>query len=252
MTMTSEKIRIADIRVRDDHRPLKNKAIQAIASSIKEIGLKTPITIYRREKGYDLVSGHHRLKAMQSLGRKSIQAFVVDGPKIDARLWNVAENLHRAELSPLQRSQELKIWETQLMRSKVEQGAQPGGRQPNDKGISQTARRSGMSRDKVRRLRNIQNICPEAQAAAKKAALSQTALLKVAKESGRKAQVRKVAELANKKVERNQPLRWRELRHLRRLEKLFDAAKNFKTEWNEATVPARNAFIKTVLRSTGH
>jgi ParB family chromosome partitioning protein len=243
-----KKIRIADIVVPDNQRALVPDKLQALTWSIKEIGLKTPITVRLKNDKYYLVAGQHRLRATENLGTEFIDVFVTKGKKIDAKLHQIAENLHRAELTPDQKAEALKLWEKKLELSKAAQSAQPGGKQPHDKGITRTAKGTGMSRDEVRRLRKIASICPDAQAAAKKARLPKTAWLEVAKESGKKAQLKKVAELAHRKKEGGNKLRWGQQREVKRLKQSFDAAQRFKRAWDLASTISRQAFIKTVLR----
>ena len=251
MSKKIETIRIKDIRVSDDQRPIVPEKLQALTYSIKEIGLGTPIIVRQKNDKFYLVAGQHRLEAMKNLDKKSIDAFVIEGKKINAELRQIAENLHRAELTPDQSAKALKIWEEKLELSKAAQGAQgaqPGGKQPHDKGISRTAKRLGMSRDEVRRLREIASICPDAEAAAKKAGLPKTALLKVAKKSAKKAQLKKVAELAHRTKKGSDELAFSERREVKRLTQSFDDAQKFKRAWDLASVIARQTFVRTVLR----
>ena len=118
--------------------------MKAIAEWIEAIGLKTPPNDSNTKKGFELVTGHHRVAAMKLLQAKEIECHVIKEGKINARLWTCAENLHRAELTPIEHADVQRRWERQLQkRDKAAQRAQPGGRQPNDKGISRTAKSLG-------------------------------------------------------------------------------------------------------------
>src|SRR5260370_37687238 len=105
------------------------------------------------------------------------------GDKIDRQLWKCAENLHRAELTVMQRAAYVKKWENLLREwATDDQGAQKGGRQPADKGLSKTAKLLGTSRAFIRRSRRIGSLSRKAQKAAKAAGFddNEAALLKAA------------------------------------------------------------------------
>jgi ParB/RepB/Spo0J family partition protein len=217
-----------------------------------KIGLKTPITVRARDKGPVLVAGVHRLKAATALGWKQIPCMIIDCKKVDADLWSLAENLHRAELTALQRSEFIKNWERLLKeRTKGAQVAQPGGRQPHDKGNSATAKALGTSRDDVRRAKEIANISPKAKAAARAAGFdhNKSALLKIAREVGTKAQMKKVRELKQKTKSQGKLSRT-DKHHLRRLVELFNAASELKRAWAHASKEVRGKFISVILKPT--
>jgi hypothetical protein len=73
------------------------------------------------------------------------------------------------------------------------QVAHPGGQQPHDRGISRAAKILGFTREEVRRSQAIAGISEEA----KEIGLDkkQSALLKIAKENGSKAQLAKIEEI---------------------------------------------------------
>ena len=252
MKTTIRNFRIADIRVLGRHRPLVEKKVRMLADSIKAIGLNTPPSVRPSKKGPILVTGHHRVEAAKSLGLNHIDCFVMRGDKIERRLWSVAENLHRADLNKLQRAELVKKWaELIKQRAKVVQVAQPGGHQPNDKGLTKTAKQLGVSREEVRRSKKIASISPAAKTAAKAAGLddNQEALLKIAKAATSKAQLKKVAELAeSKKTASHGTLQPGEKKKLKALKKAYARAHEFRKVWTRATAVVRQNFIKTVLK----
>ena len=80
--MKDVEIRIDEIYVPAKHR----KAIdldkaEALAQSILEQGLQSPISVRRGKDRYVLVSGLHRLEACKALGEDTIVAIVVGAPK---------------------------------------------------------------------------------------------------------------------------------------------------------------------------
>ena len=252
MKTAIKKFRVADIQVLGKHRPLIPKKVSALANSIKAIGLKTPPTVRKSEKGPILIAGRHRLEAVKSLGWKKIECFVTRGNKIEGKLWRIAENLHRADLTKLERAEFIKKWDALIkVQAKGGHVAQPGGRQPNDKGTSKTAKQLGISRHTVRRSKRIAGISPKAKTTAKALGLSnnQSALTKVAKERTPWGQTQKVRELAkSKQTSRRHSLSPRETKQLRALKKAYKRAYKFEMAWKRATMAVRQKFVKSVLQ----
>jgi sulfiredoxin len=59
-------------------RPTLDKAkVAALAESIAQNGLQTPIQVRHDRNRYVLVTGLHRLEAARELGEKTIQALIV-------------------------------------------------------------------------------------------------------------------------------------------------------------------------------
>ena len=90
-----------DIIVGARLRALDRESVERLKESISKIGLKTPISVRSSEPGWTLVSGRHRLEACIELGMDEIPVVAETGSELEARLWEIAENLHRAELTAL-------------------------------------------------------------------------------------------------------------------------------------------------------
>ncbi|GAB0113713.1 ParB N-terminal domain-containing protein [Acidisoma sp. C75] len=96
----------------DRLRGADDNQVRALAESIREVGLLSPITvhrcrIYRRqmpEDGYGLVAGLHRLEACRSLGFTEIEANVVDLDDLDRQIAECDENLCGTQLTPSERA----------------------------------------------------------------------------------------------------------------------------------------------------
>jgi ParB-like nuclease domain len=110
--MTPEMIRVALVYPSHTGRTPDPERLKALAASIKEIGLRTPITVRRATKvkdgrdidAYEIVAGRHRYEAVRSLGAEEIACVVTDDDDLHAQLWEIDENLIRAELSPSERA----------------------------------------------------------------------------------------------------------------------------------------------------
>jgi ParB family transcriptional regulator, chromosome partitioning protein len=98
-----ERILVEDVQViSKHHREVNARTVASLAASMAKIGLRTPITVRRIEKDLDtktfLGAGRYRLEAAKKLGWEYIDAFVMKGTKADARMWQLMENLYRADL----------------------------------------------------------------------------------------------------------------------------------------------------------
>jgi uncharacterized ParB-like nuclease family protein len=102
-------LRVEQILVGDRLRGLNPCTVAGLKESITAIGLRTPISVryLSDEEGYGLVAGRHRLQACIELGMTEIEAREESGTELDARLWEIDENLCRAELTELERGEHL-------------------------------------------------------------------------------------------------------------------------------------------------
>ncbi len=122
MATRIEKKRIRDIIVIEkDHRPLIDEAVRRIACSMSEIGLRSPIAVHKGWGRHFLVAGRHRLEAAKSLGWSSIECEIIDDDKVEGRLWNWAENAHRADLTVLQQAEHAEEWD-RIVRERTKDG----------------------------------------------------------------------------------------------------------------------------------
>lgn len=170
-------------------RELDPETVASMATSIEQLGLLTPIAVFADDEGYRVISGRHRLAAMRSIGKEQIEALVYyDLTDVQIRLSEIVENLHRAELSALQRAEQISEYTKLMWERRKEGGAQVGHHPSNVKGSSgresgdsAAARDLGISRQAVQRSVTIANIDPAAKGAAKEAGFddNQQALLKI-------------------------------------------------------------------------
>jgi DNA modification methylase len=99
----SELIPIDRIVVKPGRRAVRD--VESLAENIQEHGrLLHPITVTRE---LVLVAGGRRLAACRLLGWVEIPAVVLDVDYLDAKLIEIDENLHRQELTVLERSEQL-------------------------------------------------------------------------------------------------------------------------------------------------
>ncbi len=116
--MIGHTIRVDDIEIGERHRALSTDAVERLAASMKDIGLKQPVSVRLVEEmivdgeltaGVPvLVAGAHRLAAAKSLGWSHIDCIEVEDDAITAELWELAENLHRHDLTKDQRDEHIR------------------------------------------------------------------------------------------------------------------------------------------------
>jgi ParB/RepB/Spo0J family partition protein len=177
----SAVVSVEDIIILPPRRDINDEAVATLAESIEKVGLHTPITVVERDGNLVLVAGGHRLAAFRHLGRHAIPAFVLPSSTTDqeARMWEISENLHRVELTALERSEMITEWQEL---AKVRKVSAPSNQQPRDQGYRETARELGIDEKAVRNAAKISTITLEAKEAAREAGIdnNQAKLLKVA------------------------------------------------------------------------
>lgn len=193
--MKIEPVFLEKINVSNRLRQLDEAVVVSLVESMKHLGQLYPITIYSpNENEVHLVTGAHRVEAAKRLGWDDIAAIFVTDNEIDREMQEIAENLHRAELTALERDTQIGRW-AELTAAKGAQIAPPsGGHQPQEKGVKKVARDLGIERTDVQRAIKVASISDEAKQAARDVGLddNRTALLQVAKEATPEAQVAKV------------------------------------------------------------
>jgi ParB-like chromosome segregation protein Spo0J len=95
-------VAIDEIDLSHTIRPYNAAVVAELAQSIRAIGLQTPLTCVVRDGQHVLVSGRNRLEALRVIGCEQAPVRIVDFDDVDAELWRLSENLHRAELTKLE------------------------------------------------------------------------------------------------------------------------------------------------------
>jgi len=198
LTMVQEPLRPA--------RRLQPEAVKELAESMAAIGLKTPITVrkamrYRDQiptEVWEIVAGRHRAAAARRLGWTEIEAIVSTGDPASDRLWEISENLHRADLDPIERAEHITKW-IELTTEKTVVASCDGslsdgrraGPQHQPRGVNAVARALGISKDEAHRAVKISGLDPAAKQLAKELwpRGNKAALLEAAREADPDAQV---------------------------------------------------------------
>ncbi|MBN2136382.1 MAG: ParB/RepB/Spo0J family partition protein [Sedimentisphaerales bacterium] len=75
-----------------------------LAESIKANGIVQPIVVRPAGSGYELIAGERRLKAAQMATLTTIPALVRRATDEQMHEWSLVENIHRANLNPVERA----------------------------------------------------------------------------------------------------------------------------------------------------
>jgi ParB family chromosome partitioning protein len=99
------EIEIADISPNpfQPRREFNEKELKELSDSISQNGLLQPILLRRNKNKYQLVTGERRLRAVQLIPRKTIQAYVRKNVSDhDMMELSLIENIQRVQLSPIE------------------------------------------------------------------------------------------------------------------------------------------------------
>ena len=172
------EIAIDDIIVPPTKRGIREAAVEGIMASMEELGQRYPITVYPDEKtGQPTLSvGRQRLEAARRLGWKSIRATTDDREPAKRRAWEYSENVDRAELTVLERAEQIAELIRLEVRPPTEEPTQvvsdqeptqsvplsKGGRGKKG-GIRQAAKKLRINREEARRSVLIDKLPPQAK-----------------------------------------------------------------------------------------
>lgn len=209
--MKIEQVFVDGVDVGERLRPLNEATVQSLVESMGRLGLLQPITVYTPDNNrIILVAGYHRLEAARRLEWDEIDCIFVNADEIECQLREIAENLHRAELTALERDEHIAKW-VELAAIKARQVDEPlkGGRQPNEKGQAKAARELGISEPDARRAAKVASLSDEAKQVARDTGLddNRSVLLAATKQSDdvtylRAEHARREAERQRKEVEK--------------------------------------------------
>ena len=103
---TPVEIPIGDIAA-NPHQPRRDfdqAALSELAASLKSNGLVQPIVVRHVDGRYELVAGERRLRAARLAGMNAIPAIVRELDSFTQAQMALVENIHRADLNPMERA----------------------------------------------------------------------------------------------------------------------------------------------------
>ena len=167
--MTKEeikKININELHPFTDH-PYKvedNEEMYALRDSIYQCGLLSPILVRpRAEGGYEVISGHRRVRALQLLKVNSIEARVCDMTDEEAILVMVDSNLHREHILPSEKAKAYKMKMDAMKRQgeRTDLTLSPMATKSAIDSAAEIGSAAGESRDQVFRYIRLNLLIPE-------------------------------------------------------------------------------------------
>ena len=167
--MTKEeikKININELHPFTDH-PYKvedNEEMYALRDSIYQCGLLSPILVRpRAEGGYEVISGHRRVRALQLLNVDSIEARVCDMTDEEAILVMVDSNLHREHILPSEKAKAYKMKMDAMKRQgeRTDLTLSPMATKSSIDSAAEIGSAAGESRDQVFRYIRLNLLIPE-------------------------------------------------------------------------------------------
>ena len=149
------------LKIHDRLRDLDESKVENIAASMGEIGLQQPISVWVSKDGaiIELVAGAHRVAAAKKLGWDKIDCIVVKMDELDRQLWEIDENLCRADLTELERAQHtsrraelIRTFEQKSVfakSAKTISGQSQNAQRGQGKFVADTAKKTGRSKRSV-------------------------------------------------------------------------------------------------------
>ena len=101
---TFAELPVASIRpnTRQPRTVFDEEALDELVGSIREVGVLQPVVVRPADDGYELVMGERRWRATQAAGLTTIPAIIRRTDDGDLLRDALLENLHRAQLNPLE------------------------------------------------------------------------------------------------------------------------------------------------------
>lgn len=100
---TTQRVKVSSVRESPTNPRERYGNLADLADSIRAHGVLQPIIVRpREERGFELISGHRRLRASKLVGLESVPAIVREMSNADVLEVQLAENLQREDLHPLE------------------------------------------------------------------------------------------------------------------------------------------------------
>jgi len=101
-------------------RAFDGERLAALAESIAQYGVLSPITVRLRYGRYELIAGERRLRAARLAGLARVPCLVLDVDLEESGLLAMVENLQREDLNPLEEAQAIQSLRERLPYSQEE------------------------------------------------------------------------------------------------------------------------------------
>ena len=102
------KVKLKDINPNPDQprRDFDEKTLEQLSQSIKNKGVITPLTLRKKDDGYEIIAGERRWRAANKANIRSVPAYIIN-IKNDSEMMEVAliENIQREDLNAIEEAE---------------------------------------------------------------------------------------------------------------------------------------------------
>ena len=168
---TVTTMKVANIRPFEGHpfAVRDNKDMWDLVDSIKKFGVLEPVMVIpHKDGGYEMVSGHRRMRACQLAGIENIPVIVRNLDRDEAIISMVDSNLKREEISPMEKARAYQM-KTDAMKRKMGRRTKEEIAQDEAMGIKrmsadeELAQQVGESPATIQRYKTLNKLVPELQ-----------------------------------------------------------------------------------------
>jgi hypothetical protein len=238
--MKIEKVEVDGIQLGRRLRQPNEAAIVGLVESMRRLGQLQPISIYSPDDATALlVTGYHRLEAAKRLGWEYIEAVFVTGDAVEREMQEIAENLHRSDLTVLERDEQIARWIELEAASRIYTTCGNSSKPGPKTSVAPSAEAIGINREAGRRAVKVASLSQAAKDAAREAGLddNRSALLEAASKPTVAEQVAAIHQRHTAKVIK---LADEPLNDMEAAEKQVAA---LMSAWNKAGKAAREEFL---------
>jgi ParB family transcriptional regulator, chromosome partitioning protein len=87
---------------RQPRTTFEDEALDALALSIREVGVLQPIVVRKTGSGFELIAGERRLRAAKLAGLATVPAVIRESDDAESLREALIENIHREDLNPIE------------------------------------------------------------------------------------------------------------------------------------------------------
>ena len=87
---------------RQPRTTFEDEALDALALSIREVGVLQPIVVRKTGSGFELIAGERRLRAAKLAGLATVPAVIRESDDTESLREALIENIHREDLNPIE------------------------------------------------------------------------------------------------------------------------------------------------------
>ena len=87
---------------RQPRTTFEDDALEALAMSIREVGVLQPIVVRKAGNGFELIAGERRLRAAKLAGLATVPAVIRESDDAESLREALIENIHREDLNPIE------------------------------------------------------------------------------------------------------------------------------------------------------